>query len=155
MLNVQEHLVESLDLHGGLTSKPHTAVWRSLLQIFHIQLYFFSSLLPKRYYICRLCQHQGFILPFCSSPSLSSSSVFLLPFLCPHELRSLELTLISKVVVQPSAESKFFFQALNICQQTLRGSACYRNKLCGKTQQCCPPLPTVLLGFDKLGLSFI
>lgn len=48
-------------------------------------------------------------LPFCSSPWLPSSSVFLLLFLCSRELRSLELTLISKVVVQPSAESRFFF----------------------------------------------
>lgn len=34
-------LVGILDLHSGLASEIHTAVWESLLQLFHIQLYFF------------------------------------------------------------------------------------------------------------------
>lgn len=36
-----QDLVGSLDLHGGLGSEIHTAVSESLLQLFHIQLYFF------------------------------------------------------------------------------------------------------------------
>lgn len=82
-----------------------------------------------------------FYFPILFFPLVTRSSVFLLPFLCPHELRSLELTIISKVVVKPSAESRFFSQALNICQQTLRGCACYHNRLCGKTQPCLSHLP--------------
>lgn len=147
----------SLDLHGGLASEIHTAVWESLLQLFHIQLYFFFFLflaVQERLHLSALSAPR-FYFPILFFPLVTRSSVFLLPFLCPHELRSLELALISKVVVKPSAENRFFFQALNICQQTLRGSACYHTRLCGKTQPCVSHLPTVFLGIDKLGLSFI
>lgn len=102
-------LVGSLDLHNGLASEIHTAVWESLFQLFPIQLYFFFFLALQEILHLSALSAPRFYFPILFFPLVTRSSVFLLPFLCPHELRSLELTIISKVVVKPSAKSRFFF----------------------------------------------
>lgn len=137
-----------MDLHGGLPSEPCSCLKVTAPTLSQPDLFFFLPCCPGN------ITFEGSVstkVLFVHSiiPPRYPVHVFLLLFLCPHELRSLELTLISKVVVQLSAESKFFFQALNICQQTLWRSDCCPNKLCGKTQWCCSPLPTIFLRFDK------
>lgn len=128
-------LVGSLDLHGGLASR-YTQLFEShCSSSFTSNSIFFFLAVQEILHLSALSAPR-FYFPILFFPLVTHSSVFLLPFPCPRELRSLELTLISKVVVKPSAESRFFSQALNICQQTFWGSACCHNRLCGKTHPC-------------------
>lgn len=146
-----QSLVGSLDLHGDLASEIHTAVWESLLQLFHIQLYFFF--LP--------C-HPGDIIFVSSVRTQVLFSHFVLPPCYPF-IRFPPAISLPSWTQEPGTNTYFksggeaiswkqiFFQALNIRQQTLQGSACYHNRLCGKTQPCLSHLLTVFLGFDEGG----